>query len=64
MVLATPYIVTPRNEKKFRTPVDRLNVASDYQTYFLGRLHRRYGGDAAAKGDGKVYHGDVGFILE
>ncbi len=65
VVLATPYIVSPRNEKKFRTPVDRLTPATDYQTYFLGRLHRLYGGKkSAGKGEGKVYHGDVGFILE
>ena len=65
VVLATPYIVSPRNEKKFRTPVDRLAPATDYQTYFLGRLHRLYGGrNGTGKGQGKVYHGDVGFILE
>ena len=64
VVLATPYIVSPRNEKKFRTPVDKLRPATDYQTYFLGRLHRLYGGNMASKNNGKVYHGDVGFILE
>jgi pilus assembly protein CpaC len=65
VVLATPYIVSPRNEKKFRTPVDGLTAASDYQTYFLGRLNRLYGGARnAGKGENKVYHGDVGFILE
>jgi len=64
VVLATPYIVTPRNEKKFRTPVDRLNIASDLQNYFLGRLNRVYGAPSGPKGDGMVYHGDVGFIVE
>ena len=64
VVLATPYIVTPRNEKKFRTPVDRLNIASDYQTYFLGRLHRVYGGKAQDAPGRRVYHGNVGFIVE
>ncbi len=64
VVLATPYIVTPRNEKKFRTPVDRLNIASDMQAYFLGRLHKVYGGDTNQKGGTRVYHGDVGFILD
>ena len=64
VVLATPYIVKPRNEKKFRTPIDGLNNASDYQTYFLGRLHRVYGAPTGPKGGRKVYHGDVGFILE
>ena len=64
VVLATPYIVTPRNEKRFRTPVDRLNMASDMQSYFLGRLHRLYGGDTGAKGGELVYHGDIGFILD
>ena len=64
VVLATPYIVSPRNEKQFRTPVDRLNIASDYQTVFLGRLHRVYGGNTDAKDGRRVYHGDVGFIVE
>ena len=64
VVLATPYIVKPTSEKKFRTPLDRLNMASDIQSFFLGRLHRLYGGDAGPKGDGRVYHGDIGFILD
>ncbi len=64
VVLATPYIVKPRSEKQFRTPIDRLNTASDIQSFFLGRLHRLYGGDVGAKGGRRVYHGDVGFILD
>ncbi len=64
VVMVTPYIVNPVNEKKLRTPLDRLNIASDQQTIFLGRLHKVYGAPAGEKGEGLVYHGDVGFIVE
>ncbi len=64
VVLATPYIVSPRNEKKFTTPLDRLNLASDYQNYFLGRLQRVYGGGKNSGDGNRTYHGNVGFIVE
>ncbi len=64
VIMITPYIVNPVNEKKLRTPVDRLNIASDPQTIFLGRLHRVYGAPEGGKGGALTYHGDVGFIIE
>ncbi len=64
VIMITPYIVNPVNEKKLRTPVDRLNIASDPQTIFLGRLHRVYGAPDGGKGGALTYHGDVGFIIE
>ncbi len=64
VVMATPYIVNPVNEKKLRTPLDRLNMSSDYQAYFLGRLHRVYGAPVKARANGLNYHGNIGFILD
>ncbi len=64
VIMVTPYIVNPVNEKQLRTPIDRLNIASDEQTIFLGRLHRVYGAPGGPKGEGKVYHGNIGFIVE
>ncbi len=64
VIMVTPYIVNPVNEKKLRTPLDKLNIASDAQTIFLGRLHRTYGAPSGPKGSGLVYHGNVGFIVE
>ncbi len=64
VIMVTPYIVNPVNEKKLRTPLDKLNIASDQQTIFLGRLHRTYGAPSGPKGSGLVYHGNVGFIVE
>ncbi len=64
MIMVTPYIVNPVSEKKLTTPLDKLNIASDQQTLFLGRLHRIYGKPSGGKGSGMVYHGDIGFIVE
>lgn len=61
VIIVTPYIVTPVNEKRLVTPVDRAAVASDTQTILFGRLNRVFGGH----GNGKsTYHGNVGFIVE
>ncbi len=63
VVIVTPYIVSPVNEKQLTTPIDRLNVATDRQTILFGRLNKVYGvaGDAPK---GVIYHGNVGFIVE
>ncbi|MDP9136590.1 MAG: type II and III secretion system protein family protein [Pseudomonadota bacterium] len=62
VVIVTPYIVKPVNEKELATPLDRFNVATDRQTIFLGRLNKVYG--AAGLSPKGVYHGHVGFIVE
>jgi pilus assembly protein CpaC len=64
VVLTTPYIVNPVNEKKLRTPIDRLNAATDMQAVMLGRLHRVYGSPVKARENNLNYHGNVGFILD
>ncbi len=63
VVIVTPFLVNPVNEKQLNTPLDRLNVATDRQTILFGRLNKVYGvaGDAPK---GVIYHGNVGFIVE
>jgi pilus assembly protein CpaC len=62
VVIVTPYLVSPVNEKQLATPADRFNVPTDRQTILLGRLNKIYG-TAGQSPDG-VYHGNVGFIVE
>ena len=63
VVIVTPFVVSPVNDKQLVTPLDRLNVATDRQTILFGRLNKVYGvaGDAPK---GVIYHGNVGFIVE
>ncbi len=62
VVIVTPYIVDPVNERELATPLDRFNVPTDLQTILLGRLNKIYGTSGLRpKG---VYHGNVGFIVE
>ena len=61
MIMVTPYIVTPVNEKQFVTPVDRAHVATDTQTILFGRLNKVFGRNNTGK---NTYHGNVGFIVE
>lgn len=65
VVIVTPYIVNPTEEKKLATPIDRFNNATDLQQFFLGRLNRVYGLPDAAQGENaNAYHGQVGHIIE
>ncbi len=61
VIIVTPYIVTPVNEKQLVTPVDRAIVASDTQTILFGRLNKVFGSNNSGK---SIYHGNVGFIVE
>ena len=62
VVIVTPYVVEPVNEKKLATPLDGFNIATDRQTILFGRLNKIYG--AAGDSPKGVYHGNVGFIVE
>ncbi|MFO0993550.1 MAG: type II and III secretion system protein family protein [Hyphomicrobiales bacterium] len=62
VVIVTPYVVDPVNQKQLATPMDRLNIATDSQTILLGRLNKIYG--APGNYPNGVYHGQVGFIVE
>ena len=63
VVIVTPYIVSPTEEKKLATPIDRFNNATDLQQFFLGRMNRVYGLPGSEDGAG-TYNGQVGHIIE
>jgi pilus assembly protein CpaC len=62
VVIVTPYVVNPVNEKQLVTPFERYNTPTDRQTILFGRLNKIYGvGGGGPKG---TYHGNVGYIVE
>lgn len=62
VVIVTPYVVTPVNEKQLATPFERFNTPTDRQTILFGRLNKVYG--IAGDGPKGTYHGNVGYIVE
>jgi pilus assembly protein CpaC len=62
VVIVTPYVVSPVNEKQLVTPFERFNTPTDRQTIFFGRLNKIYG--IAGDGPKGTYHGNVGYIVE
>lgn len=62
VVIVTPYLARPVEERQLATPLDTYNPPTDKQQIFLGRLNRIYG----APGDrpSGAYHGQVGHIIE
>jgi pilus assembly protein CpaC len=63
-VMVTPYIVKPVNERELVSPIDKLSVATDRQSYLFGRLNKVYGVQGGTTKGGSTYHGNVGFIVE
>lgn len=62
MILVTPYVVQPVAQKDLSRPDDGFADAPDASSILLGRLNRIYG--IQGKVDPrKVFHGNVGFIL-
>ncbi len=62
VVIVTPYTVDPVSRDQLMRPDERLNIAKDATTIFLGRLNKIYG-TAGGDPDG-AYYGTVGFIVE
>ncbi len=62
VVMVTPFVVNPVNEKQLATPIDTLGIATDRQTILFGRLNKVYG--VPGENPKGVYHGNVGFIVE
>jgi pilus assembly protein CpaC len=63
MILVTPYVVRAVARKDLSRPDDGYADAPDASTVLLGRLNRIYG--IPDKVDPrKIYHGNVGFILD
>ncbi len=63
-VMVTPYIVKPVNERELVSPIDKLSVATDRQSYLFGRINKVYGTPGGTTKGGANYHGNVGFIVE
>jgi pilus assembly protein CpaC len=63
-VMVTPYIIKPVNERELVSPIDKLSVATDRQSYLFGRLNKVYGTQGGVTKGGSTYHGNVGFIVE
>lgn len=65
VILVTPYIVKPGQEKDFRLPTDGFAPASDFDFFLLGRLHKVYGaGDQDVKSARKALKAPFGFIMQ
>lgn len=65
VILVTPYIVKPGQEKDFRLPTDGFAPASDFDMFVLGRLHKVYGsGDPNTASAKAALKAPFGFILE
>jgi pilus assembly protein CpaC len=62
VVIVTPYVVNPVNEKQLAMPFERFNAPTDRQTILFGRLNKIYG--IAGDGPKGTYHGNVGYIVE
>lgn len=63
VVIVSPYIVDPVARHKLARPDKGFAVASDAQSYLLGRLNRIYGRKPEEMPNGQ-YQGDFGFIVE
>ncbi len=50
VVIVTPYVVNPVNEKQLATPFERFNMPTDRQTILFGRLNKIYGVAGGAQG--------------
>jgi pilus assembly protein CpaC len=63
MILVTPYVVRAVAQKDLSRPDDGFADAPDSSSILLGRLNKIYG--IQEKVDPrKIYHGNVGFILD
>jgi pilus assembly protein CpaC len=77
VVIIEPYLVKPTSPDKLQTPVDGLEIASDVDTIFRGRLNRVYGDHHAPhpRGPGSAdpaqspaqspaWQGPVGYVID
>ena len=63
VIIVTPYLVNPADPARMQTPVDGLQMASDAETIFMGRMNRAYRPDQAAPAAGE-WQGPVGYVIE
>lgn len=63
VVIVTPYLVKPVNPNQIQTPADGLQLASDLETTFMGRLNKSFGKPAAPP-KGAAYQGPIGYVVD
>ena len=63
VIIVTPYLVEPTTKDKLTSPTKGLVVASDLQSFLLGKLISAYGVSGAMP-DGQALQGPIGFILD
>ena len=63
VIIVTPYLVSPTDPSRMQTPVDGLEMASDAETIFLGRMNRAYRPDQSAPA-ASDWQGPVGYVIE
>ena len=63
VIIVTPYLVKSVNPNDLQTPADGLEIATDAQTIFLGRLNRVYKASPQALA-GRTYQGPYGYVIE
>lgn len=61
VIIVTPYLVSAVNEDELHLPTDGFAPASDFDTYFLGRLNGVY---KRKPNPGTALQGPYGFIME
>ncbi len=61
VIVVTPYLVKGVNEEQLRLPTDGFAPASDFDSYFLGRLHGVY---KRKPRPGTTLQGPYGYIME
>jgi len=68
VIIITPYIISARNPGAFQTPADNLQVASDAESVFLGRLNKvvrdKRGEVAATAAPQDGYRAPIGYVIE
>lgn len=72
VIIIEAYTVKPTTPDKLQTPVDGLQIASDMETIFMGRLNKTYGagkapekrGQAAPAGPAPAWQGPVGYVID
>jgi pilus assembly protein CpaC len=62
VVIVTPYLVKASHETELVTPDKNFNASTDRQSFFFGRLNKKYG--TTGKAPHGSYNGNVGYIFE
>lgn len=62
VVMVTPFVVDSVSEHQLAAPDQGFTTPSDGQTILFGQLNRVYG--QGSDKSGRIYHGQVGFIVE